>query len=63
MVGMSGTLVSVGTGVPAGTQPNLKVLGTAGFREPRKFLKLGTARYWVPAKFSIMPTPGLNSDY
>ena len=30
------------TGVPAGTHQNLKILGTAGYRVPRKFQKLGT---------------------
>ena len=36
-VGMSGTLVPMGTGVPAGTHRNLENLGTAGYRVPRKF--------------------------
>ena len=49
---MSGTLV------PAGTHQNVKILGTAGYRVPRKFQKLGTVGSWVPAKFSTMPTPG-----
>ena len=30
------------TGVPADTHQNLKILGTAGYRVPRKFQKLGT---------------------
>ena len=35
---MSGTLVPMGTGVPAGTHQNLKILGTDGYRVPaRKF--------------------------
>ena len=43
-VGMSGTLVPMSTGIPAGTHQNLKILGTAGYR--------------VPIKFQFMPTPG-----
>ena len=42
---MSGTLVPMGTGVPAGPHQNLKILGTAGSRVPRKFQKLCTAGY------------------
>ena len=37
---MSGTLVPMSTGVPAGTHQNLKILGTAGYRE--------NFRNWVP---------------
>ena len=40
---MSGTLVTICTGVPAGTQQNFKILGTVWYR--------------VPATFSVMPTP------
>ena len=56
------------------THQNLKILGTAGYRIPRKFQKLATVGYYwvskkflgtdlyrVPAKFSTMPTPG--SDF
>ena len=50
-VGMSGTLVPMGTGVPAGTHRNLENLGTAGYRVPGKFKKMGTAGYRVPGKF------------
>ena len=34
-------------------------VGVCGTPVPIKFWKLGTAGYQVPAKFSIMPTPGL----
>ena len=54
---MSGTLVPMGTGVPAGTHRNLENLGTAGYRVPGKFWKLGTGGYRVPGKFSLMSTP------
>ena len=52
---MSGTLVSMGTGGPARTHQNLKILGTAGYRVPRKFQKLCTAGYRLPARkiFSV----------
>ena len=40
---MSGTLVSMGTGVPAGTHRNLEKFG---YR-------------WVPGKFLLMPTPDM----
>ena len=58
---MSGTLVPMGTGVPAGTHRNLENLGTAGYRVPGKFWKLGTGGYRVPGKFSLMPTPACKS--
>ena len=47
---MSSTLLPMGTGVLAGTHQNLKILGTAGYRVPRKLHKLGTAGYRVPRK-------------
>ena len=59
---MSGTLVPLGTGVPAGTHQNLKILGTAGYRVARKFRKLGTwyrgnflikKIFWVPMAFRL----------
>ena len=49
-VGMSGTLVPMGTVVTAGTHQDLENLGTAGYRVPEKFKKLGTAGYRVPGK-------------
>ena len=58
-VGMSGTLVPMGTGVPAGTHRNLENLGTSRYRVPWKFKKLGTDGYWVPGKLSLMPTPDI----
>ena len=59
---MNRTLVLMSTGVPAGTHQNFKNLG---YRVPRKFQILGTDGYWVPAKFSTMPTPvlALNLSY
>ena len=36
-VGMSGTLVHMGIGLPAGTLQKYKILGSAGYRVPRKF--------------------------
>ena len=48
---MSGALVPMGTGVPAGTHRNLENLGTAGYRVPGKFKKMGTAGYRAPGKF------------
>ena len=42
---MSGTLVPMSTGEPAGTHQNLKILGTAGYPGPRKF------EIWVSKKF------------
>ena len=47
---MSGTLVPMGTGVPAGANQNLKILGIAWYWVPRKCQKLGTAGYRVPRK-------------
>ena len=41
-VGMSGTLVPMGTGVPAGTNQNLKILGTDGYRVPARKI------FWLP---------------
>ena len=51
-----GTLVPMGTVVPAGTHQNLKILGTAGYRVPRKFQKFGTAGSRVPRKFQKLGT-------
>ena len=39
---MSGTLVHMGTRVPAGTHRNLENLGTAGYRV------LARKKFWVP---------------
>ena len=74
---MSGTLVPMGTGVPAGTHQNLenlstdgyrvptrkKILGTDGYRVPARKKFLGTDGYRVPRKFSLMPIPGRTSAY
>ena len=42
------------------THQNFKILGTAGYRAPRKFQKLGPDGYRVPTKFRFMPTPGFD---
>ena len=59
---MSGTLVPMGTGAPAGTHQNFKILGTAGYRVPRKFQKLGTAGYRIPRKFQKLGTQEISKD-
>ena len=56
-VDMSGTLVPIGTVIPAGTHQNLKIFSTVGYQVPRKFQKLGSDEYRVPTKFKFMPTP------
>ena len=43
-VGMCGTQEPMGSGVPGGTHPNVKNMGSGGFR--------------VPTKFFFVPTPG-----
>ena len=46
---MSGTLVPMGTGVPAGTHQNFKILGTGGYCLVTGTEKISEIRYrWVP---------------
>ena len=51
---MSGTLVPMGTGVPAGIHENLENMGTAGYRVPwNSWVPMGTGyrpekKFWVP---------------
>ena len=50
-VGMCGTQEPMGSGVPGGTQPNFKNLGSGGFRVPGKLGQSGFR--WVPGSDQI----------
>ena len=64
---MRGIVVPMGSGIPAVTHQNLKILGIAGYRIPGKSHKLGTGyrenfRIWVPMGTGYQPENFFGTD-